>query len=101
MLATRGKKVKEIAYAKFSQLILSIEKQEVGWQVKEKPLEEYLGEYLALCEVEHSKTTYRMETQILTEFVQFVKARCLHQIVASGIEAYKVCLLYTSPSPRD
>ena len=81
---------REIAYAKFSQLILSIEKQEVGWQLKEKPLEEYLGEYLALCEVEHSKTTYRMEKQILTEFAQFVKARYLRQIATSCIEAYKV-----------
>ena len=81
---------KEIAQAKFSKLIQAIEKHEVGWQLKGKAVAEYLTEYLAICQAEHSKKTYRVEKQILEEFTKFSKAEYLHQITADKIETFKV-----------
>lgn len=81
---------KEIAQAKFAKLIRSIEKQEVGWRLKGKLLSDYLSEYLAICEAEHSKKTYRVEKQILEEFTKFTKVEYLHQITADRVEAFKV-----------
>jgi hypothetical protein len=40
---------KEIAQAKLAKLIEQIERQEIGWDVKEKSAEEYLQEYLTYC----------------------------------------------------
>ncbi len=81
---------KEIAQAKFSKVIQSIEKHEVGWRLKGKLISDYLPEYLAICEAEHSPKTYRHEKQILEAFTQFTGAQYLHQIAADKIEAYKV-----------
>ncbi|HNX69627.1 MAG TPA: tyrosine-type recombinase/integrase [Candidatus Omnitrophota bacterium] len=81
---------REIAQAKFAKVIQAIEKHEVGWRLKGKLVSEYLAEYLALCEAEHSKRTYRVEKQILEEFTGFSGAQYLHQIAADKVEAYKV-----------
>jgi integrase len=81
---------REIAQAKFSKVIQAIEKHEVGWRLKGKLVSEYLTEYLALCEAEHSKRTYRVEKQILEEFTGFSGAQYLHQITADKVESYKV-----------
>lgn len=80
----------EIAHAKFSQFILAIEKHEVGWTLKEKSILEFLSEYLSLCEVEHSKKTFRVEKQLLHNFVQFVNVPSLSHVTVNHIEAYKV-----------
>ena len=66
---------REIAQAKFSKVIQAIEKHEVGWRLKGKLVSEYLAEYLALCEAEHSKRTYRVEKQILEEFTRLKTRR--------------------------
>lgn len=81
---------REIAHAKFSQFILAIEKQEVGWRMKDKSIAEYLPEYLGLCEAEHAKSTYRLEKQILRDFIEFVNVQSLHGITLPKVEAYKV-----------
>ena len=81
---------KEIAQAKFAKLIQAIEKHEVGWRLKGKLVSEFLSFYLAICEAEHSKKTYRVEKQILEEFVKSSKAEYLHQITTDKVEVFKV-----------
>lgn len=81
---------KEIAQAKFSKLIESIEKQEVGWRLRGVLITEYLPQYIAICEVEHAKKTYRTEKQILKDFLAFANVQYLHQIASDRLEAYKV-----------
>lgn len=81
---------KEIAHAKLAQLIEALEKEEVGWRLRGKPVVDYQNEYLALCETEHSKRTYRLEKQVLNVFLKFVGVQFLHQITADRVEAFKV-----------
>lgn len=81
---------KEIASAKLAKVIEAVEKHEVGWRLQPKPIHDYLLEYLAICEAEHSKKTYRHEKQILYEFIKFCGVQYLHQITPDRIEAYKV-----------
>ncbi len=80
----------EIAQKKLADLIEDIEKRELGWRVNPKPIAEYLTECLAICKAEHSPKTYRVETQLLNAFVDFLGVRFLHQVSAGRIEAYKV-----------
>lgn len=80
----------EIAQKKLADLIEAIEKQELGWRFNPKSIAEYLAEYLAVCGVEHSPKTHRVEKQILNDFIAFVWAEFLHQISADRVEAYKV-----------
>lgn len=80
----------EIAEKKLADLLNALERQEVGWQVNPRPIQTYLDEYLAICGSEHSPRTLRVEKQALTEFVEFVQVKHLHQITADRVEAYKV-----------
>lgn len=80
----------EIAQKKLSDLIEDIEKRELGWRINPKPISEYVTEYLAICEAEHSPRTYRVECQLLNAFVSFLGVQSLHQVSADRIEAYKV-----------
>ncbi len=81
---------KEIAHAKLAKILEAVEKEEVGWKLKGKPIPEYLKEYLAICAAEHAKKTVRVEKQVLEEFIKFAGVVYLHQITASRVEAYKV-----------
>ena len=81
---------KEIAKKKLADLIDAMEKQEVGWRLNPKPIKEYLVEYLSICEAEHSPRTYRVEKQVLRDFVELVAVKHLHQVTADQIESYKV-----------
>lgn len=81
---------KEIAQAKLSKVIEAVEKHEVGWRLQPKPLHDYLLDYLAICEAEHSPKTYRNEKQILYDFIKFCSVQYLHQVTADRVEAYKV-----------
>lgn len=62
---------KEIADAKLNKLKEALEKHELGWRLAPKPIQKYLEEYLSICGVEHSKRTYRVEKQVLNEFIKF------------------------------
>ena len=81
---------KEIAQAKIAKFQESLEKQEVGWKLRGVAISEYLSKYLDICEAEHSKRTYRVEKQVLRDFLEFAKIQFLHQITADRVEAYKV-----------
>lgn len=81
---------KDIARAKLAQIIEALEKADVGWRLKPKPIDKYLEEYLQICEAEHSKKTLRVEKQVLKDFVEFSKVRYVHQVAPDRIEAYKV-----------
>lgn len=81
---------KEIADAKLAKLKEAIEKQEVGWRLQPRPVKDYFQEYLAICEAEHSKRTYRVEKQVLEEFLKFAGVQYIHQVTADRVEAYKV-----------
>ena len=81
---------KEIARQKFAQLEEALEKEDLGWRINPKLISEYLPEYLAICQAEHSKRTYRHEKQILEDFLKFCGAQNLKQITADIVEKYKV-----------
>lgn len=81
---------KEIANAKLAKLLNDMEKQGLGWRPKGVPIAEYHPQYLAICEAEHSKKTYRVEKQILQDFLDFIDVQYLHEITADKVEAYKV-----------
>ncbi len=81
---------KEIARQKFALLEEALEKEELGWRIHPKLISEYLPEYLAICQAEHSKRTYRHEKQILEDFLKFCGAQNLKQITADVVEKYKV-----------
>ncbi len=81
---------KEIARQKFAQLEEALEKEELGWRINPKLISEYLPEYLAICQAEHSKRTYRHEKQILEDFLKFSGAQNLKHITADIVEKYKV-----------
>ena len=81
---------KEIARQKFAQLEEALEKEDLGWRLNPKLISEYLPEYLAICQAEHSKRTYRHEKQILEDFLKFSGAQNLKHITADIVEKYKV-----------
>src|SRR3989338_7596380 len=80
---------KEIAQAKLANLIEKIERQELGWDAKEKSIDEYLREYLIYCENEHTAQTLRNKKRILEDFVSKAKLKKLRQITPEVIESYK------------
>ncbi len=81
---------KDIARAKIARLLEALEKAEVGWRLNPKLIADYLKEYLQICETEHSQKTYRVEKQILEDFIGFIGVQYLHQVMADKIEAYKI-----------
>lgn len=80
---------KEIAQAKLANLIEKIEKQELGWDRKDKSIDEYLREYLTYCENEHTAQTFRNKKRILEDFVSVTKLKKLRQVTPDLIESYK------------
>lgn len=80
---------KEIAQAKLANLIEKLERQELGWDAKEKNVDEYLQEYLTYCENEHAKKTLSNKKRILQDFVAAAKIKKLRQITPEIIESYK------------
>lgn len=81
---------REIAQVKLANLIEAIEKRELGWEKKDKPIGEYLEEYLSYCKAEHTPKTYRNEKRILEDFINTTKIKKLRQIAPDLIESYKV-----------
>lgn len=81
---------KDIARQKFAKIEEALEKEELGWRISPKPISEFLSEYLALCEAEHSPRTYRHEKQILRDFLEFASVQYVHQITGDLVEKFKV-----------
>src|SRR3989338_1774184 len=80
---------KEIAQAKLAKLIEKVERREVGWDSNDKPVDEYLKEYLTYCENEHTLKSYSNKKRILNDFVAVSKVKKLRQITPEIIESYK------------
>lgn len=80
---------KDIAQAKLSAFIEKIEKREIGWEVKDKLINQYLTEYLSYCKAEHTPKVSHDKKRVLEHFIKTMNLKKLRQITPEIVETYK------------
>jgi site-specific recombinase XerD len=82
-------KSKRIAELALADIEVKLERKEAGFAVKDRPLTDFIAEYLSYAKGNKSRNTCERDEITLRHFTDFIKVDKLSAVTAAKLEAYK------------
>jgi len=82
-------KSKRIAELSLADIEVKLERKEAGFAVKDRPLTDFIAEYMTYAKGNKAKNSCARDEITLRHFTDFIKADKLSAVTAAKLEAYK------------